>query len=365
MRTTKPGIGPALPLLLPLILLAAPAAAQEEPTAFQRQAALFAQHCMKCHTVGMGDRVGPDLRNVSERRDRDWLIGFIRAPSAYLDSDEVAKKLLAQFADVRMPDLGLTVEQAESLIEFIGTMSSGPAGGPGAYRFITERAPAEKVAGPDELDGIWVGGLALFAVLVALVVASGRAGRPRSAQIMLVIAIGVAYWSLGGRRYHHAVGNDQGYAPVQPVNFSHALHSGEMGISCLYCHGGAEKSPVAGIPAVSTCMNCHQVVKKRTTQTEPSPEIAKIEAAWNTPGSIEWVRVHRLPDFVFFDHQAHVGNNIQCQECHGPVETMARLRQASGLTMGWCVNCHRRSGPGAPSHWKRAGATLDCSACHQ
>jgi hypothetical protein len=83
------------------------------------------------------------------------------------------------------------------------------------------------------------------------------------------------------------------------------------------------------------------------------------------PRSIQWERVHNLPDFVTFNHQAHVQNGIQCQECHGPVETMTRMRQASDLSMGWCVNCHRHPGKAAPSHWKRSLGSLDCTACHQ
>jgi hypothetical protein len=184
------------------------------------------------------------------------------------------------------------------------------------------------------------------------------------------------------------MGNNQGYAPEQPIAFSHALHAGEMGISCLYCHHGAEKGPVAGIPSVNVCMNCHKVVRKRKGEREPSPEIAKIFAAWrerprdgedstggvvrtsqdaqdeSATGNIQWIRVHRLPDYVHFNHQVHVHDGITCQECHGPVETMQRMRQASSLSMGWCVDCHRHEGRAAPTHWKRSGGELDCSACH-
>ncbi|MHC4971159.1 MAG: c-type cytochrome [Planctomycetota bacterium] len=350
---------------LVLALLAGLAAAQEEKSPFQKQATLFAQHCMKCHTVGQGDRVGPDLKNALERREREWLLGFIRQPSLYLDGDDpIAKELLKEFADVRMPDLGITPDQAEGLLAYIETMSKGPAGG-AAADLLPEEALQGRVPLPDEGLGVSIAGLVAVLLLLAGGAVLWRLGVPGPAQVVLVLAVAVGYWSLGGSRHHRLLGNDQGYAPTQPMPFSHARHAGELQIACLYCHHGAEKGAVAGIPAVSTCMNCHLVVKKRKDQTDASPEISKLLEIWEAKESIPWVRVHRLPDFVYFNHQVHVRNGLQCQECHGPVETMVEMRQASDLSMGWCVNCHRHADGPAPTHWKRSQATLDCAACHQ
>jgi len=127
----------------------------------------------------------------------------------------------------------------------------------------------------------------------------------------------------------------QNYAPEQPIPFSHRQHAGDYKIPCLYCHGSAERAEFAAVPGVETCMNCHSVVK-----TE-SPWMKKIKEAYDTGVPIAWVKVHVLPDFVYFNHSRHVAAGVQCQTCHGPVETMEKVYQYERLTMGWCVECHR------------------------
>ena len=152
-------------------------------------------------------------------------------------------------------------------------------------------------------------------------------------------------------------GTRQGYEPAQPIAYSHALHAGERKIDCQYCHFGAEKSRHAGVPPTSVCMGCHKQVRP------DSPEVKKIAAAYSAGKSIEWVKVHRLADFVYFNHSRHVAANVACQTCHGPVETMTRVRQVETMSMGWCLDCHRNPPPGP------GGSTLkppaDCAACHQ
>ncbi len=151
--------------------------------------------------------------------------------------------------------------------------------------------------------------------------------------------------------------DQQGYSPLQPINFSHKIHAGDNKIPCLYCHFGAEKSAVAGIPPANVCMNCHSEVRK------DSPEIQKIVTAIQTRRPIQWIRVDNLPAFVSFNHSRHVSVGVPCQTCHGPVETMKRVAQFQNLTMGWCVNCHRTYRAsmiaGKPVH-----ASTDCSVCH-
>jgi hypothetical protein len=141
----------------------------------------------------------------------------------------------------------------------------------------------------------------------------------------------------------------QGYQPVQPIHFPHDLHAGVMKIDCQYCHSGAYKSKNASIPSLNVCMNCHKVVK-----TE-SPEIQKIYAALGYDPKtskydstkarpMQWVRVHNLPDFAYFNHSQHVKvAGIKCQTCHGPVQTMKEIYQYSPLTMKWCIQCHKRT----------------------
>lgn len=201
-------------------------------------------------------------------------------------------------------------------------------------------------------------------------------------------------------------GNQQGYEPRQPIAFSHQMHAGEMQIACLYCHSGAIRSPFAGIPSASVCMNCHKFVtatmgavraedelakkEKRDPRPVISPEIAKIYDALalnpatrqpdpaKTPHPIVWNKVTNLPDFVYFDHRPHVTKGVACQQCHGPVETMEEVRQEQTLNMGYCVNCHRNVdqnglagssiAPVLLAAWAQPGKTVhastDCSTCH-
>ena len=165
------------------------------------------------------------------------------------------------------------------------------------------------------------------------------------------------------------IGNQQGYQPVQPINFSHKLHAGDNQISCHYCHTAAEKSKVAGIPAASTCMNCHKRILK------DSPEVQKIAQAVEENKPIEWVKVNDLPDHAVFNHSRHVSAGLNCQQCHGAVETMDRVSQFKPLSMGDCVSCHRThrevtlDESGRPVVTKEAGvkklmASTDCSVCH-
>jgi hypothetical protein len=151
-------------------------------------------------------------------------------------------------------------------------------------------------------------------------------------------------------------GRGVGYAPPQPIPFSHALHAGKRKIQCLYCHSNADKSPKSNVPAVAVCMNCHTVIDRAVGQTEPSPWIAKIREAYANNTPIQWTKVHVLPDFVYFNHSRHVQHGVACETCHGNVADMARVYQYSPFTMGWCINCHRRPENHAP---------LNCNTCHR
>jgi Cytochrome c7 and related cytochrome c len=185
-------------------------------------------------------------------------------------------------------------------------------------------------------------------------------------------------------------GDHTGYAPRQPIAYSHRLHAGELAIPCMYCHAAAERSRHAGIPAANICMNCHRFVantmgavrvEEKLAESEGrkprplvSPEIQKLYDALaltpkmkrdpkKQPTPIAWALIHRLPDFAYFDHRAHVGAGVDCQKCHGPVQSMERVRQFNNLSMGWCVNCHRD----ARAHGikgRRVAPSLDCAACH-
>ena len=126
-----------------------------------------------------------------------------------------------------------------------------------------------------------------------------------------------------------------GYAPQQPVPFSHKLHAGDMGMDCLYCHNTVEKAAFAAVPPTQTCMNCHS--KVRTT----SPTLEPLRKSWETDMPMEWVQVHNLPDYVYFDHSVHVQGGVGCESCHGRIDQMPIVTQSQPLTMGWCLECHR------------------------
>jgi menaquinone reductase, multiheme cytochrome c subunit len=130
-----------------------------------------------------------------------------------------------------------------------------------------------------------------------------------------------------------------GYSPVQPVPYSHALHAGKLGIDCRYCHTTVEKSAFAALPPTETCMNCHTNIRKT------SDKLAPIRDSWATGLPVEWVKIHNLPQYVYFNHAAHVNHGVGCIECHGRVDQMEQVYQVKPLSMGWCLDCHRDPGP--------------------
>ncbi|EDM75333.1 hypothetical protein PPSIR1_01117 [Plesiocystis pacifica SIR-1] len=132
---------------------------------------------------------------------------------------------------------------------------------------------------------------------------------------------------------------DAGYQPKQPVPFSHALHAGDMGLDCRYCHNTVERSPHAAIPPSATCMNCHSQVKT------DSPRLALVRASYENGDSIPWVRVHQLPDYAYFDHRPHVAAGVGCASCHGRIDGMTVVEMNKPLSMGWCLDCHREPEP--------------------
>jgi respiratory nitrate reductase gamma subunit len=228
-----------------------------------------------------------------------------------------------------------------------------------------------------------------------LVATAGDGGANRSGSnlttVVLLVGLAFSLAALVPRLLGtHLAGNDQGYEPVQPIAFSHRLHVGEMQMSCLYCHSDVEKGPHAGIPGASVCMNCHYYVTapirdvrteaeraakdKRPPRTIISGELKKLYTALGLDDQLQrdparpmkpirWVKVHNLPAFVRFDHRAHVNAGADCQRCHGPVQTMERVRQVEDLSMGWCVHCHNEANLIGVAG-KRVRASNDCTTCH-
>lgn len=190
-----------------------------------------------------------------------------------------------------------------------------------------------------------------------------NAGLRKFALFGVVVFVGllVATWQVLPRT------SNQGYQPEQPIPFSHKLHAGTFKMECRYCHTSAYKSKSAGVPSLSTCMNCHSVVRT------DSPHIQKIQKAYAEGRAIEWVRIHEVPDHVQFNHKAHVAKGVSCETCHGNIREMDKVFQAEPLTMGWCLNCHRgfetppdvrKKVLGDSANPEDPVAPFNCNTCH-
>lgn len=154
-------------------------------------------------------------------------------------------------------------------------------------------------------------------------------------QILLGLII-IATATVAGVWYYFSPEyTDVGYAPEQPVQFSHKLHAGQLDFDCQYCHTDVFDSKNANVPATETCMNCHAQIKT------DSPRLEKVRESWETGEAIEWIRVHNLPDYAYFNHAAHVNVGVGCESCHGRIDRMDVVRQVEPLSMSWCLDCHR------------------------
>lgn len=194
---------------------------------------------------------------------------------------------------------------------------------------------------------------------------------------LIVVAIVGFFWYFGSPQY-----TDVGYRPKQPVPYSHKLHAGDLGLDCRYCHSTAEKSAHANIPPTQTCMNCHKLILPESEKLLP------VRESWSTKKPIEWVRVHKVADYAYFDHSAHLNAGIGCASCHGNVAQMIEVTQVEPLSMGWCLDCHRDPAGHlrpreelANMQWvppadhadftkrvmeeKKINPPLDCSGCHR
>jgi hypothetical protein len=175
--------------------------------------------------------------------------------------------------------------------------------------------------------------------------------KPTLAKPAIVATMGMVVLLATGCEWG-SIGYNKGYAPEQPIAFSHELHAGQYKMQCLYCHSSAERANHSAVPSLNICMNCHLVV------ATDKPEIQKLAEAYNSNKPIAWKKVHLLPDHVRFNHKRHVekyGAPQACHTCHGPVESMEVMYQHSSLSMGWCISCHRE---------KENQAPVSCSTCH-
>ncbi|MDP2160513.1 MAG: c-type cytochrome [Flavobacterium sp.] len=343
--------------------------------------ALFNAQCAACHKLD-GKMTGPALRGVGDKYEKEWLYKWIRNSAELIKSgDDRANKIFNEYGQSPMTAFPqLSNEDIDNIIAY--TME------PKAEIAVVN--PIDR--GDDNSGGgisneVILGALALvLAMLVVMLLlvrnvltkiakANGieAAAKEKSLPIwrayaknqflvlvtVIFLLLSSAYFAYG---WLMQIGVDQGYEPVQPIHYSHRIHAGENGIDCKYCHSSARESKHSGIPSLNVCMNCHKNIAEvaETTATEEyskafyDAEIQKLYAAvgWDQAEQkytgktqpVKWVRIHNLPDLVYFNHAQHVTvAGIECQTCHGPVEEMEIMYQHSPLTMGWCINCHRET----------------------
>jgi cytochrome c2 len=331
---------------------------------------VFNANCKQCHKLDQKS-VGPALRGISDRRSIDWAKSFIKNSQAVIASgDAYATALYKEYSNTVMPSHEFLsdgdLNNLLSYIEYGDTVdpNAAVAGADGAAAGTGGGIPTEYLS---IILGVLVLVLLLILVVLGLIISVltnylnkqplseddhefvsqktdfGRILKS-DAFIIVVTALVVALVAKTAIDGLYTVGVQQGYAPAQPIAFSHALHAGQYEIACQYCHTGVEIGKSANIPSANICMNCHMHIQNVGGQEGISPEIQKIYNAIDANQPIEWVRVHNLPDLAYFNHAQHVAvGGVECQTCHGPIQEMEVVAQHSSLTMGWCIDCHRQT----------------------
>ncbi len=347
----------------------------------QDAAKLFKANCASCHKPTDQKLIGPGLKGIRSRWPEEAkLISWIKNSTAFLATgDAYANKLFEEYGKSVMPAQNLADADIVAIIDWADKGGDAPVTAtPDAAATETNATGAETSS--DTYAIILLGGGIILLVLVSvlgsvktslqslvderkgIVVepkpvrtpvenfklwASGNKKLVAIIGLVLIIWVGKQGWDgLMG------IGVYQGYAPEQPIKFSHKIHAGENQVACVYCHSGVEKSKHANIPSANVCMNCHMYIQEGPTYGKE--EIGKIYAALDynpetrTYGKnqkpIQWIRVHSLPDHAYFNHSQHVAvGKIECTECHGPIDSMEVVQQYSPLTMGWCIDCHRKT----------------------
>ena len=341
---------------------------------------LFKQNCASCHGIEK-DISGPALAGVLNRgpwaEDKKKLYEWIHNPPGFMAKDPYTQALKAKYQVMMTGFPQLKENEIDAIINYVMNPPT-----PGGDKVSPTGAPVEDNSGRNAIIfGVISLVLALFALILMQVnsnlkkLCDDKEGihRPEAVPFyrnkIYIALMALVLFVVGG--YYVAkgainLGRQEGYAPTQPIYFSHKVHAGINQINCLYCHGGAFESKHAGIPTLNVCMNCHKVIstyeKGPDLEDEDGNKIngtAEIQKLYNyagfTPGpnaqwdpsrarSPEWIKIHNLPDHVHFNHAQHTRvGNVQCQSCHGNIQQMDKVSQQSELSMGWCVNCHRET----------------------
>ncbi len=362
-------------------MAAAPATAGGDAAAGK---ALFNANCAACHKLD-DKSTGPALRGVAGKHEMAWIYKWVNNSSAMIKSgDAAAVKLFEENNKAVMtafPQLSTT--DVDNIIAYTSEPPPAPA-----TASTTAGPPDTKGSNSGISNNIILGALALVMLMLVIMLflvnnvltkvakANGIEGADRKIDFLslpkafvknqFLLFVSAVFLLLASGYFVYGwlmqIGVDQDYAPIQPIHYSHRIHAGSNGIDCKYCHSSARVSKNAGIPSLNVCMNCHKNIAE-VSDTTATPEYSKafydaqIQKLYDAVGwdkaaqkytgktnPVKWVRIHNLPDFAYFNHSQHVTvAGIECQTCHGPVQTYEIQKQFAPLTMGWCINCHRKT----------------------
>jgi len=367
-----------------LVALLLPSLSISQEADIQAGKSLFNANCAACHKLNK-KAVGPALSGVKEKYDKEWLYSWIRNGTQMIkDGDPQAVAIWEEYNRAVMTNYPqFSDEQIDNILAYTNFTPPPPT------NTTAVTAESSSQGSSISLNIILAVTILIFTILIVMLFlvqrtlikianASGvkietntkRNITPlwqtivKNQFLIFIMVVGFllssAYFTYG---YLMQVGIDQGYAPIQPIHYSHKIHAGANQIECKYCHSSARVSKHSGIPSLNVCMNCHEYIAEYNgeedlengyTRDFYTNEIKKLYSAvgWDEENQVytgntkpvKWVRIHNLPDFVYFNHAQHAQvAKIECQTCHGPVEEMEIMYQYSPLTMGWCIDCHRES----------------------
>ena len=340
--------------------------------------AIFNSKCAACHNV-LKDGTGPALAGIEERHkwaDHKELLAWINNPASYMAKDPYTQGLKAKYGSMMTGFADVTLADVGNLVSYINEAAK-PAPPP---------PPGAEVQPSGNQNAIIFGVISLILGIIALILMQVNSNlkkmsddsegivRPEPVPFyrnkVYIAMAAIIFFIFGGYMVAKGaigLGRQKDYQPAQPIYYSHKVHAGINQISCLYCHGSAWDSKHAAIPSVNTCMNCHKAITtyekgpklydEAGNEINGTAEIAKLHAAagfdpnnankWDPSmikKPIEWVKIHNLPDHVYFNHSQHIrAGNVQCQSCHGEITAMDEVKQVAELSMGWCINCHRQT----------------------
>jgi len=355
---------------------AANAVAQEVDPGVERGKQLFKTNCAACHKME-GKLIGPELYKIGDKFEDEWLKLWIKDNNALVATGDKLAKTASEYSAIAMtPFPQLSDQDLDDLLLYfdVGDVKKVAA-------VATTSAKDDEVFNNPSF-GVWpTFGVTILAFLVLVFIVAATTSKqvvdegeestgsmlkslifnPFFKFLVVIFSLLLSAWLLFG--WLMQIDVNEGYQPIQPIAFSHAVHSGDNKIDCEYCHSSAKNSKTSGIPSANVCMNCHKSITEYNgelfgdyTKEDLDGEIQKIYDAvgWDKENltyiegavekPIEWIRIHNLADFAYYNHSQHVTvAGLECQKCHGPVEEMHDMYQYSPLTMDWCVTCHRET----------------------